>query len=431
MKNTFLSSLLLAIFIAITTTGAVAADQITELKQSAKTHVQRYNFIDAIKAVQKIIELSKKKFGDNHNETLEAMLGLARLYLKNYAIRQAESVCLDILKHRPEPGDIHFEARNVLARVKMFKGEIKEGEKILLDNIKIRQALLKQAKDKKVKDRTGKELWQYENDVDKSKRELALFYASSGQHQIAEKKFLEAIKASENKDDNGISLFFNLQTLGEFYRDNDQTDKAVKIYERMVVVKTKYFGPQHVTNHSVMLELVKIYYTLGQFNKAEEKLKDALKFTETYPDGPLEKSGSRKFSTVKKLGFFYSHQKRYPEAISQYQRALAMAKEIYGKTDPQYRRTMTSLAGIYQEMKDYEKAELYFKQSLQLGKEINNEQFTLACKKMLAGLYADQGKKQKAITQLTEALALSNRILGQDSYYTRKLQRELSALTGQ
>jgi tetratricopeptide (TPR) repeat protein len=428
MKKSLLTSIAILILFVITAICAQATDQLVDLRNSGRSYYRQGDLPNAIKMTEKAVDHAKKEYGDNHGMTMDAKLELAFLYLEHKAIKKSESVCLGILKLRNEPDDMHIGAKNMLAKVELAKNEFKKAEEILVSIVKLQQEKLNQYQSKITQSRSEDQLSKYKDDLNQSKQELGRFYASRGDNNKAEKLFLEPVNTGKDSD-SCISRFFDLQALGDFYLKSDQLDKGAKIYEQMLTHSTRCRGAQHVTNHSLMMELSGVYYSLEQFAKAERKLLDALEFTEKYSDGPFEKAGSRKFATEKTLGNFYYNQKRYQEAQSHYERAFTQARKVFDKAHPEYHRTMISLASSYQELKNYDKAELYLKDSLQLSEEIDNKNFTLASKKKLAGLYTTQGLKQKAIKQLIEAVELSEITLGKDHDYTLELKIELLALT--
>lgn len=295
--NFFLStSTTLIILLVLTAPCAHATDQLVDLRNSGHSYYRQGDLPNAIKMIEKAVEHAKKEYGDNHRMTMNTKLELAYLYLEHKAIKKSESICLEIIRLGNEPDDMYIGAKNLLAKVEFARNEFGNAEKILVSIVKLQQEKLDQYQSKQAQFQSNDQLSKYKNDLNTSKQELGRFYASKGDIKKAEKLFLEPVNAGKDSD-SCISRFFDLQALGDFYLMSDQLDQGARIYEQMLIQSTQCNGAQHVTNHSLMMKLSDVYYSLEKFEKAEQKLLDALKFTEKYSDGPFEKSGSRKFST--------------------------------------------------------------------------------------------------------------------------------------
>ena len=428
MKNNLvLFAIAINLFIVSITTS-YSQDQLEEYKQQFSQYHRQGKLKSALEALENAVAFATKKYGKNHNETIDIKLGQAKLYLEINNADKAQKICLEILALRNKTDNVTLATKTLLAKVKIKKKEYKQAEQILLAIVKVRREQLAQwkAKKNKVKD----SLADFEDNLDASKQELARFYEIRGDNPKAESLILGTIKSSENSKRRELALIFNLGKLSSFYIRTNQLEKAVQINRRMIAVVTRHNGPQHVTNHTLMLELAGLYDRLKQYDNAKQYLFKALKFTETYRDGPFEKTGSRKLRTLWSLGSFYLQQKQYDHALDYYNKTLRLCKKVLGEKHPENHRIMTIIAVVYEKKKDYAKAERYLKESLQFSKDIKESNYTLASKKFLAELYALQGFKQKAISQLSDAIALSETTRGKNDSYTLSLKKELAKLSG-
>ncbi len=101
-----------------------------------------------------------------------------------------------------------------------------------------------------------------------------------------------------------------------------------------------------------------IYYYLGQFNKAESLLLNALKLNEFY-DGKESASYAGLLNVV---ALNYQNQKKYNEGEPYFNAAISIYQKLFGENSPTYLSTLTSFAYFFLIQEKFDKAEALFQQ---------------------------------------------------------------------
>ena len=102
--------------------------------------------------------------------------------------------------------------------------------------------------------------------------------------------------------------------------------------------------------------------------------------------------------------------------MSLFTQALEICQEALGEQHPDYATSLNNLAGIYESMGDYAKAETHLTQALAIYREVLGEGHLDYATGMsnLASLYQSTGDYTKAMTLSTEALEIRKKVLGEE-----------------
>jgi CHAT domain-containing protein/tetratricopeptide (TPR) repeat protein len=105
---------------------------------------------------------------------------------------------------------------------------------------------------------------------------------------------------------------------------------------------------------------------------------------------------------------------KFREAVQAAQQALAIRKEVLGERHPDYAQSLHNLAGLYQAVGDYGKAEPLFRQALAITKEALGDKHPLYATGLysLAVLYQQMGDYAQAEPLCRRALAIRKEALG-------------------
>ncbi|MCI0526395.1 MAG: CHAT domain-containing protein, partial [Nitrospira sp.] len=145
-----------------------------------------------------------------------------------------------------------------------------------------------------------------------------------------------------------------------------------------------------------------IYDSTGEYPKALSYYQEALKIKKELGDKEV------KGATLNNIGGIYNSTGEYPKALSYYQEALKIVKKIGYKAGEG--RTLNGIGGIYLRTGDYPKALSYYEDSLKISKEIGDkegEETTLA---NMGYLHKQQGKWTEAVTWYKQAIDLLEQI---------------------
>jgi tetratricopeptide (TPR) repeat protein len=91
-------------------------------------------------------------------------------------------------------------------------------------------------------------------------------------------------------------------------------------------------------------------------------------------------------------------QGKYQEAIPLAEKAVELAKRVYGPEHPKTAQSLNNMAELYRVMGEYVKAEPLFKEALQIYQKVLGPEHpdTATCLNNLAGLYGAMGEYAKA-----------------------------------
>ena len=199
----------------------------------------------------------------------------------------------------------------------------------------------------------------------------------------------------------GISLYY----LNEFW-------PALDAYEKVLSIKKDY-----ALAHS---EKGNAYFKLGLYNDSLKHYENALEIInrELNPDQFAIADNFNRIADVYKNTASTQNeetqrQKTYNEAISWYEKALYIRKQVLGSDHPLVAQTLKSLALIYEKEKRYEEAEPLFKQSMRIFEQVLDPDHFEYLQNLdkLADFYIQQKNCEAAIPFLERGLKIRMRIL--------------------
>ena len=114
------------------------------------------------------------------------------------------------------------------------------------------------------------------------------------------------------------------------------------------------------------------------------------------------------------IGRTYMDLGLYPEARTQFERALELNRRMHGTNDPTTLRSVTSLGRIAVAQGHYPQAEALGKQALEIQRRLLGPENpdTLSSMNALANVYYDQGKSAQAEALYSQTLEIRRRVLG-------------------
>jgi CHAT domain-containing protein len=160
----------------------------------------------------------------------------------------------------------------------------------------------------------------------------------------------------------------------------------------------------------IITSLGNFYYDMGQFEKAEPLYVEAKNIREK----ALGKAHPEYANSLNNLAILYEDMGQYEKAELLYIESKNIREKALGKADPDYANSLNNLATLYMDMEQYEKAEpLYIEakniQEKVLGKAHPDYASSL---NNLAALYKDMGQYEKAVPLYIEAINIREKVLG-------------------
>jgi CHAT domain-containing protein/Tfp pilus assembly protein PilF len=187
--------------------------------------------------------------------------------------------------------------------------------------------------------------------------------------------------------------------------------EAIRLLERVLSIRRKVLGEQHLDVAVSLNDLATLYYNQGLYKEAEPIFQQALELRKHL----LGEEHLDVAASLDSLATLYGAQGRYGEAEPLYSQALELRKRLLGEEHPDVAASLNNLAYLYMNQGRYREAEPLFLEALKLRKRLLGEDhpdvaYTL---NNLATLYENQGRYREAEPLYRQALELRKRLLGE------------------
>jgi len=177
--------------------------------------------------------------------------------------------------------------------------------------------------------------------------------------------------------------------------DEESYDKAEPLYKRVLAIREKALGSDHIDVATLLYDLGWIYYKQGRFPEAEQLEKRALAIREKSL-GPDHVDVA---SSLNDLAVVYDEQARYEEAEPLYKRALAIREKSLGANHIDVAWSANNLAYTYVNQGRYSEAEPLYKRSLAIREKSLDPDHPDISNSLnnLASLYDLQGRHEEGL----------------------------------
>ena len=145
---------------------------------------------------------------------------------------------------------------------------------------------------------------------------------------------------------------------------------------------------------------------------------------------PASQSDDDEFNSLNRQVQTLFNQGKYQEAIPLAEKAVQLAKRVYGPEQPNTATSLDNLALLYQVMGEYAKAEPLYKEALRIKQKVLGPEHpdTATSLNNLASLYVAMGEYAKAEPLLQEALRIWRKVLGPEHPYAATSINNLAEL---
>jgi len=187
--------------------------------------------------------------------------------------------------------------------------------------------------------------------------------------------------------------------------------EAIPLLERVLSIRRKILGQQHLDVAVSLNDLATLYYNQGLYKEAEPLFQQALELRKRL----LGEEHLDVAASLDSLATLYGEQARYGEAEPLSRQALELRKRLLGEEHPDVAASLNNLAYLYMNQGRYREAEPLFIQALELRKRLLGEDNPLVAYTLnnLATLYENQGRYREAEPLYRQALELRKRLLGE------------------
>src|SRR5271166_2525219 len=145
---------------------------------------------------------------------------------------------------------------------------------------------------------------------------------------------------------------------------------------------------------------------------------------------PASQSDDDEFNLLNQQVQTLFKQGKYQEAIPLAEKAVELAKRVYGPEQPNTAKSLNNLAELYWRMGEYAKAEPLYQEALRICQKVFGSEHpnTAAILNNLALLYKDMGEYVKAEPLYQEALRIYRKVLGPEDPHTATGLNNLAGL---
>lgn len=170
------------------------------------------------------------------------------------------------------------------------------------------------------------------------------------------------------------------------YDDLGQTEKALELYKQAENYLLESKQEKNFLS-DVYVGMALIYFYSGDISKAEVYAEKAMeKGLKSY--GEFNPNMTFVYTTYANI---LEAEKKHDESIALLEKNLKIRISTYGELHRWTCETYYDLANAYVLVKNYDKAERYYKKAIEIGKKINSRQYLANARNFLAQLYLDRG----------------------------------------
>lgn len=340
-----------------------------ELRKTAKQQEAADEYEEAIKSMEKALEIVKKESGETDSTYAETMSAIGHtLYLAS---------------------------------------EYDKAEQHLLQAAKIFKALKLQDTDAA-----------YQNQII-----LAMVYSKNFNVDEAEKIHLDNVAAAKVAFGEEHLLFAkNLYGLARFYGAKVLYDKAEKIYLKIIDIQRKHYGAKGHKDLANTLTTIALLYgnQIGDLQKCEAYI---LEGAEMYKNtsGPLS---SEYATSLNNLGGFYLSKKEFDKSEKNFRASLLLYEKAEGKESSSYANSLGNLGYLFKTLQKYDLAEKTYLEAIAIEEKIykGKGQYLVVSYNNLASLYYKTAAYDKAIDACKKALLANIPEIDSSSFDIRKLE---------
>ena len=170
------------------------------------------------------------------------------------------------------------------------------------------------------------------------------------------------------------------------YDDLGQTEKAMELYKQAENYLLESKQEKNFLS-DVYVGMALIYFYSGDISKAEVYAEKAMeKGLKSY--GEFNPNMTFVYTTYANI---LEAEEKHDESIALLEKNLKIRISTYGELHRWTCETYYDLANAYVLVKNYDKAERYYKKAIEIGKKINSRQYLANARNFLAQLYLDRG----------------------------------------
>lgn len=296
-----------------------------------------------------------------------------------------------------------------LARAYLKQGKLTEAEKVLYKVLQIEQTLLEDRECISVS----------------TLNDVAYLKFQQGQYEEAEKWYKMILMVADTvSEKNSIDIASVYNNLSQVYQKVGKFEKAEELIIKGLKIRKEKLGENHPDTANSYNDLAVLCANKGEYARAEELIKKSIEicervFGESHPNTIL---------VYENLASVYKRCKKSEEEEKIYRKILRVGKDI---TTEEEASIYYKLADLYMNMEQYQKAEEAFGICIDIckkGQETGCDGIIGASYNNLAMIYRRQGKNEKAEDMYKKNIMLTKNIYGVNHLNTAICYNNLAIL---
>jgi tetratricopeptide (TPR) repeat protein len=362
-------------------------------------------YAEAQRHITITLSLRQKILGDEHPDTLVALMKMAELHRMLGQYTQAEPLYLKVLDvQRRTLGDRHpqtMTAMHELALLYHARGRYAAAEALYVRVLALKQRVLGE--------KDPSTLVTMNN--------LAGVYLAEGKYAEAGPLYMKVLDAQRAAlGDEHPDVLSTMNNLAVLYKRQGEFSQAESLSARVLDIKRRVLGPEHPDTLVSINNQATLYQAEGEFPKAEALLASVVEIRRRL----LGQEHPSTMRSMNSLAAIYLLQGRRGEAELMFEKVLELRRRILGREHPDTLDTNFSLARLYAGRSDYSRAELTFNDVLSIQRRVLGPEHpdTMSTMNELAWCYLNQRKHAQAEPLFAQVYAVRRRLLGPDHLET-------------
>lgn len=230
-------------------------------------------------------------------------------------------------------------------------------------------------------------------------------YASAEEHRKFVADAMEKKLGRENP-----FLVMDLKKLADAYKETGKLDLALGLYNRIISIEEKFYGPAHVEVAKALDDVAEAAIDDNDLNQAEAAIKKGLEIRQK-----ALKPGDMDFAlSWRCMGLLKQAQNSYADAEHNYLQALQTYETAYGKEDPRVAGILSRLGAIYSDTGKFPQAESAHTRAVAIREKAAGPEHPSTATTLwgMGNYYRRKGDFAKAEEVIKRALAIREKTLG-------------------
>jgi len=245
--------------------------------------------------------------------------------------------------------------------------------------------------------------------VGKLLEELAFVYKAEGNFAMSESLYQRVVSIYENKRGPESDWACSVRTrLADVYMENQDYGKAKLLYQKVLETRKKTLAAAHASIGYSLYKLGSFNYRTGNYDQAEPFYLDAIALWERQKVfGPNYPNIA---DALDYLGQIYQQRRDYIKAETALMRALAIATKNRGPDHPNVAVILNHLANVYTDKGQYDAAEDLHQRALVIWQKANGQNYPGVASTFdsLARIQLARGDIDRAVDFQTRATAIED-----------------------